>query len=152
MLLNPGSIDKQALRSEEVFSLCVLLPLFRNMGYESVHYNHGQREFGKDIIFSEHDKLGGTRNFGVQVKLGDVSGEANSEIDKLIGQANDAFKMTYLDIYSKKRKKITDLIIVISGKFKGNAPQKICEKVHNKNIYFIDIDKIQELIEKYLNK
>ena len=150
LALNKGSIDKKVLGDETAFSLNVLLPLFRSMSYQNVQYNHGPHEFGKDIIFSDFDRLSIERTFGVQVKVGDVTGEASSELDRLIGQIDDALKITYPDIYSKQRRCITDLIIAISGRFTGNAPQKICEKVHNKNVRFLDIDKIQELITKYL--
>jgi hypothetical protein len=151
-MLDSQKISEEVLKNEEDFILNVLLPLFRSMGYQGVHLTHGQREFGKDIIFSEIDKLGIRRNFGVQVKTGDVTGEANSQLDKLIGQIDDAFKMSYVDIYTKEERHITDLIIAISGKFTGNAPQKIHEKIHNRNVHFLDIDKVKELLTKYMNK
>jgi hypothetical protein len=150
LALKKGSISKSTLGNEKKFSLNVLLPLFRSMGYQDVQYNHGTQEFGRDIIFSETDKLGTQRNFGVQVKAGDMTGKAGSELDNLIGQIDDALKITYLDVYSRERRQITDLIIAISGKFTGNATQKICEKAHSNKVHFLDIDKIQELIAKYL--
>lgn len=150
--LNQGVIDKKYLKNEEEFTLNVLLPLFRSMGYRSVNYNHGLNEFGKDITFSETDKLGIQRNFGVQVKIGDMAGKVNSILDELIGQIDDAFRLSYIDIYSKERRHISDLVIAISGKFTGNAPQKILEKVHDKNVHFLDIDKIQELLSEYMKK
>jgi len=148
--LDKGSIKKNALKNEEKFSFNVLLPLFRSMGYQDVQYNHGPREFGRDITFSDIDKLGIRRNFGVQVKAGNLTGEANSELDGLIGQIDDALGMPHLNIYSRESRYITDLIIAISGKFTGNASEKICEKTQRKNVHFLDIDKIQELAERYL--
>ena len=150
--LDAQSISKDVLQNEEQFSLKVLLPLFRSMGYQGVKYNHGPREFGKDIIFSDVDELGIRRNFGVQVKAGDITGEAKSELDKLIGQIDDAFELSYIDIHARETRRITDLIIAISGKFTGNAPQKIYEKIHQRNVHFFDIDRIKELLVKYVNK
>lgn len=151
-MLAEQSISKEVLANERQFSLKVLLPLFRSMGYQSVNYNHGPREFGKDITFSDIDELGIRRIFGVQVKAGDITGEAKSELDRLIGQIDDAFEISYIDIHAKETRRITDLIIAISGKFTGNAPQKIYEKIHQRNVHFFDIDRIKELLVKYVNK
>lgn len=151
-ILEGGSIDREVLKNEKKFALTVLLPLLRSMDYRDVQFNHGQREFGKDIIFSDMDKLGFRRVFGVQAKAGDISGKAGSELDKLIAQIDDAFEVSYLDIYSKERRHITDLIIAVSGRFTGNAPQKICEKTSRDNVHFLDIDKIQELLWQYMGK
>lgn len=151
IMLTKDNIKKRVLKNEEEFALNVLLPLFRSMGYLDVQYNHGPKEFGKDITFSDIDKMGIRRNFGVQAKAGNLTGEASSELDHLIDQIDDALKMSFMDIYSKERRRITDLIIAISGKFTGNAPQKICEKIPNENVHFLDVDKIRELLTKYMN-
>ena len=151
-ILERGGIDRGILKDERRFALNVLLPLFRSMDCNNVQFNHGPREFGKDILFSDTDKFGFRRVYGVQVKAGDVSGEAGAELDKLISQIDDALRMSYLDIYSKERTYITDLIIAISGRFTGNAPEKICEKAKRENIRFLDIDKIQQLLLKYRGK
>ena len=94
--------------------------------------------------------------FGVQVKYGDVSGAANSDIDELISQADDAFKMPFYDIYTRTKQRISKLIIAISGHFTTNAVEKICEKIEShslkNNLIFIDEDKINSLSEKIKNK
>jgi hypothetical protein len=151
-LLSKGELSQDILNNEVSFSLGVLLPLLRKMGYENPQYNHGPREFGKDIIFSDIDKLGIRRNFSLQVKVGDVSGEASGQLDKIIAQVDDALKMSYNDIYSQEKRFITDVLIVITGRFVGNAKDKICEKLKNNNVHFMDIDKIQSLIAKYVSE
>lgn len=50
----------------------ILTPLFRHMGYDSVMYNHGVNEFGKDYILTETTKINTIRYYGVQVKAGNV--------------------------------------------------------------------------------
>ena len=86
-------------------------------------------------------------------KVGNLTGGAKSELNGLIAQIDDAFEMSYIDTFTKERRRLTDLIIAISGKFTGNAPQKILEKTgRRKNIHFLDIDRIQELLIKYLSK
>ena len=151
-ILNKEEISPKILDHETKFTLEILLPLLRSMNFIDIKYNHGTREFGKDITFSEINQWGIRRNYGVQVKSGNLSGEADSELDGIIGQIDDAFTMSYIDTSSRERRYISELIIVISGRYTGNSKDKILEKVSNKNIYFVDIDKIQELLTKYLGK
>lgn len=151
-ILEGEEISSEILSDEVKFTIEVLLPLFRSMGFIDIKYNHGKREFGKDVTFSEMDKFGVRRNYGVQVKAGDLSGEAGSKIDKIIGQIGDAFSMHYIDITSRERRCISDFIIAISGRFTDNAKDKIVEKIKRRNIYFFDIDKIQELLALHMKK
>jgi len=151
-LLEREELSSEILNDEIKFTVEVLLPLFRNMGFIDVRYNHGKREFGKDVTFSEIDKFGIRRNYGMQVKVGDVSGEAGSDIDKIIAQIEDAFSMPYIDTTSREKRYISDLIIAISGRFTENAKDKIIEKINRRNLYFLDIDKIQELLTLYMKK
>lgn len=151
-ILEGEEISSEILNDEVKFTIEVLLPLFRNMDFIDVKYNHGKREFGKDVTFSEIDKFGKRRNYGVQVKAGSLSGEAGSEIDKIIGQISDAFGMPYIDTTSREKRFISDLIIVISGRFTDNAEDKIIEKTKRRNLYFWNIDKVQELLALHMKK
>lgn len=151
-ILEGEEISGEVLRDEPNFTIELLLPLFRNMGFIDVKYNHSKREFGKDVTFSKIDEFGVRRNYGVQVKAGDLSGEAGAEIDKIIAQIDDAFKMSYIDTTSKETRFISDLIVAISGRFSNNAEDKIIGKVPQRNIYFLSIDKIQELLTRYMKK
>jgi hypothetical protein len=151
-ILEREEISSEVLNDEKRFSIEVLLPLLRNMGFVDVKYNHGKREFGKDITFSEIDKFGVRRNYGIQAKAGDLSGEAGAEIDQIIAQIEDAFKMSYIDTTSREKRYISDLIVAISGRFTDNAKDKIMEKANRRNLYFLDIDKIQELLTQYMKK
>jgi hypothetical protein len=149
-VLNRAEIPSEALQDEKRYANEVLLPLYRSMGFTDVRYSHGEREFGKDITFSELDRFGVLRNYGVQVKIGDVSGEAASEIDKIVGQVDDAFSMPYIDTTSREKRYISDLIIAVSGRFTENAKEKMVEKAKRRNILFLDIDKTQELLTRYM--
>ena len=151
-LLEKAEIDPGILRKEETFTNQVLLPLFRAMGLSDVHYNHGKREFGKDITFSEVDKFGVRRNYGIQVKAGNISGEAQSALDKMIGQIDDAFDTRYVEVTSREQRYISTLVIAISGRFTDNAKDKILAKVGRRTVYFLDIEKIEELLTKYMKK
>lgn len=151
-LLEGEEVSSEILDNETKFVIELLLPLFRNMGFIDVKYNHGKREFGKDITFSEIDRFAVRRNYGVQVKAGELSGGAGAEIDKITAQIEDAFSMSYVDTTSRERRYISDLIVAISGRFTDNAKDKIIEKIKRRNLYFLDIDKIQELLTQYMGK
>lgn len=138
---------------ERDFTMKVLLPIFRNLGFSNVKYNHGTKEYGKDITFARRTEFDEYEYYGVQVKFGDVSGGANGDINELISQAIDAFQMPFYDVYSHKKVRISKLIIAISGKFTQNAIEKIVDGVNDyplkNNIIFIDGEKIKTLIERY---
>jgi len=81
-----------------------------------------------------------------------LSGEAGAEIDQIIAQIEDAFSMSYVNTTSREKRYISDLIVAITGRFTDNAKDKIIEKVNRRNLYFLDIDKIQELLTQYVKK
>lgn len=145
------NIDK--IKDEKEFSLTILLPLIRKLGFSNVRYNHWKREFGKDIIFTRKTEFDEYEFWGTQVKHGNISGEVNSEIDNLIAQTDDAFKLPFYDVYTRRKERISKLLIAISGKFTENAIEKICEKIESpvirNNIVFIDGEKIKTLIQRF---
>ncbi len=141
------------VRDEEDFSLSIVIPILRKLGFSNIRYNHGKREFGKDIVFTRKTEFDYFEFWGAQVKCGNISGEANSEIDKIIGQIDDAFKVPFYDLYTKQRERISKLLIVISGSYTENAIEKICEKIENNalknNVVFIDREKISALSSRF---
>ena len=151
-LLEKVEISSAVLSREDTFTKQVLLPLVRAMGMDDVHYNHGKREFGKDITFSETDRFGVRRNYGVQVKAGNLSGKARSVLDQTIGQIDDAFATPYVEVSSREQRYISTLVIAISGRFTDNAKDKIMAKVGRRTVYFLDIEKVEELLAKYMNR
>lgn len=139
--------------NEKEFTLKILLPLIRKLGFSNVRYSHGKKEFGKDIIFTRRTEFDEFEYWGVQVKFGDISGGANSDIDMIISQIDDAFKMPFYDVYTRKKERLSKVIIAISGKFTENAIEKVCEKIEShairNNIVFMDGEKIRTLIERF---
>jgi hypothetical protein len=55
--------------------------------FVSVRYLHGVREYGKDFTFSELSPFSRLGHYGLQARARDISGEVNSAIDEIIGQA-----------------------------------------------------------------
>jgi hypothetical protein len=139
--------------SEKEFTLRTVLPILRKLGFQNVKYNHGKREFGRDVTFARITEFQDVEFWAAQVKFGDVAGAANAEIDSLLAQIDDAFKMPYYDLYTKQRQRIAKLAIVISGKFTENAIEKICEKIESNalrnNIVFVDGEKLATLAEQF---
>ena len=140
-------------KKEDDFTTKILIPLIRKLGFANVKYNHGTAEFGKDITFARLTEFEEYEYWGVQVKFGDVSGSAAGDINELLIQAKDAFSMPFYDVYTRQKRRISKLIIAISGRFTKNAIEKIIEGLTDyplkNNIVFLDGEKINTLIERY---
>jgi hypothetical protein len=139
-------------RDERAFCLEVLAPLLRRMGFLAIHYTQGAREYGKDFTFSELSPFGHLRHYGLQAKAGNVSGEVNSAIDELVGQADDAFRMPYYDIASTEPRFISTFVVAISGRFTANAKDKIVNKIprgQHGSLLFLDRETVMELLNRY---
>lgn len=137
---------------EMLFINDIILNLLRKMDFLSVSFNHGRKEFGKDVTFSELDRFGQLKHYGVQVKAGNISGKVRSQIDEIIAQIEDSFIMPYYEIGSKEPRFISTMLVIISGFFTENAKDKIAEKIPKGTIgsvYFIDKNKVFELCERY---
>jgi len=143
----------QDTRDEADFSLSVVIPLLRKLGFSNVRYNCGKREFGNDILFSRKSEFDDFESWGAQVKYGDISGAANSEIDQILSQIDDAFKVPFYDVYTRQKQRISKLLVVVSGRFTENAVEKICEKIESNaiknNVVFLDCAKIDSIAEKF---
>lgn len=140
-------------KKESEFTIKILLPLLRKLGFVNVKYNHGSKEYGKDITFARRTEFDEYEYYGVQVKSGDISGGATGDINELIAQAKDAFSMPFYDVYSREKIRISKLLIAISGKFTLNAMEKIIDGLTDyplkNNIIFLDGEKIENLMERY---
>ncbi len=139
-------------KNERRFCLEVLAPLLRRMGFSSVRYVQGNREYGRDFTFSEPTRFGDLRHFGLQAKAGDVRGNVKGDVDELLGQVDDAFKMPYNDVSSGEQRYISVFIIAISGKYTDQAKEKVIHKLPRGlvgSVYFLDRERILELAEKY---
>jgi hypothetical protein len=130
-----------------------VIPILHRLGFSNIRYLHGKREFGKDIVFTRKNEFDYFEFWGAQVKRGDVSGKAKSDIDQIIGQIDDAFKIPFYDLLTKQRERISKLLVVISGHYTENAIEKICEKIESNalknNVIFIDREKINALCSKF---
>jgi len=143
---------KEYENNETLFCTEILAPLLRRMGFLSVRYTHGNREYGKDFTFSEMTPFGDLRHYGLQAKAGDLSGGVSAQVDEILGQINDAFAMPYVELGAKEPRYISSFIVAISGKFTSNAKEKIAEKTPRGlvgSVYFLDRERIIEFIERF---
>ena len=140
------------MTNERAFCEDVLAPLLRRMHFVFVRYTQGDREYGRDFTFSEVTAFGSLRHYGLQAKAGDITGEVNSVIDQIVGQADDAFKMPYYDLSSAEPRYVSTLVVAASGRFTANAREKIIHKVPRGlfgSMLFLDRESILELVERY---
>lgn len=141
-------------KNELRFTQDILIPLFNLMGYHSVRFNHGTKEFGKDITFYDIDKFGNIEHYGVQVKAGNISGRNNSDLNEILSQILDSFNIPFIDIDSGQEQYLSKVIIAISGEFTENAKTKIMHHIPptlKNNIRFLDKAKTTTLITKIIN-
>ena len=143
----------ESCAKESEFTTKILIPLFRALGFSNVKYNHGNKEYGKDITFSRKTEFDEYEYYGCQVKYGDISGSAAGEVNELIVQGKDAFQMPFYDVYTRQKVRISKLIIAISGKYTSNAVDKIVEGLTDypmkNNVIFLDGEKIETLMARY---
>ncbi len=143
---------KEFNTNETLFTKELVIPLIQKMGFMHVRYNHGPSEYGRDILFSELDKIGNIRRIAAQVKAGDIKGGANSLIDTIIAQIDDAFSMPVQGAGQSKTYHISEMLIISSGKISENAIKKINSKIDQRlsgSVFFIDRDDLDWLIKKH---
>ena len=142
--------------NEKEFTLRTVLPILRKLGFQNVRYNHGKREYGRDVIFARITEFQELEYWAAQIKFGNISGGAAGEIEGILGQIDDAFKMPFYDLYTKQKQRISKLAIIISGGFTENAIEKICEKIEThairNNLIFIDNQKLRTFAERFTGK
>jgi hypothetical protein len=143
--------------NEDLFCTEVLEPLLRKLGYSFVRYTGRKKreEYGRDFTFSKRIEFGEFQHYGLQAKRGDMSGKVNSQIDEILGQLDDAFKIPYREPGSMEERYISVFIIAISGQFTENAQQKIRHKMPKwaiGSVYFWDKAKILSLIAQCWEK
>ncbi len=126
-------------KDEMLFCKFFLSPYFNKLGFDRVIFNHGNKEFGKDYILETTNKFSNKEYYGVQVKAGNLSGSANTNIQEIVNQIDMAFEVPYklidgTEIYVSK------VIIAISGDFTDNAKERIYRKIKRykfSNLIFI---------------
>lgn len=139
--------QEKPIKNEEEFTIQNVIPALKRKDFFDVRYNHGNDEYGKDVTYKYHDNFRSVKYGAVQVKYGDISGNANGTIDVILAQIQDAFEMPYVDITEGREDYIRQLLIVCSGRYTKNAKAKILKKVKKGyDVRFFDGQDIDNLL------
>lgn len=125
--------------SEEEFTKSAVIPYLKSKNYNDIIYNHGPKEYGKDVIYSYIDELGDT-SFGASlVKLNNISGSINGNLGEVIEQIEMAFEVPIeLDNFSGEDIYIKKLLVICSGRVTANARRRIKNSDRiNKHVRYI---------------
>jgi hypothetical protein len=106
-------------QSEADFISRFLVPLLRRLGYSIVAEHHGQREFGRDLVFGEIDRFGEAAYHGLQAKYQDSISQSNSE--KLIDDCRQAFRNPFRHPNTGAEHRISDFVVANAGTIADNA-------------------------------
>ena len=115
MVLEPAL----TFQDEADFTSCFLVPLLRHLGYLIVAKYHGQREYGKDLVFGEIDRFGEVSYHGLQAKYVDSIGQKESE--GLIDDYRQAFRHPFRHPNTGDEHRINTFIVANAGNIADNA-------------------------------
>lgn len=138
------SINEMRFKNE------VLIPYFRQLGYQFVRDFHGTTELGKDIVMCKIDASGKRINYGVVIKAKKMNGRAAGDISEISTQVNQAFGSDYLDITSKARIKVDKVIIANNYPISDRTYQALHSAINHyiDRVEFLDGDEIVRNILK----
>lgn len=145
-------MDEKELRKR------VLIPLLRAMGYQDVYeYHGGSGEQGKDIVCWQTSILGNPMNLAVVVKSKAVTGKANvakGTAGEIQTQIQQCFGSPFTDPITGNNKHVNHCWVISNKSISKEAISAIKSalgnSVYRENVEFVGIDKLWELIEKYL--
>ena len=129
-----------------------LVYLLKCKGFENVRINHGNKEFGKDLIFSKYnEEFDENKWYAAIVKNKKASQNDFMQGNEIGNQINLALGLKYENEKSESIQ-ISSLFIIINGSITGNA-KKVIEKFIDKpileHIKIYDYQKLKEEIEKF---
>jgi hypothetical protein len=122
-----------------------LKQLFRAKNFQNVEITHGNREFGKDLVFSYHDPtFDETYWFAVIVKNKNATQNDFVSGGEIAQQIELALKKAFLTSNGEK-KIISKVFIVINGSVTDNAKEVLAEVYNAQELSNIKIWNYQQL-------
>ena len=106
-------------QSEADFTSRFLVELLRRLGYSIIAEHHGQREFGKDLVFGEIDRFGEVAYHGLQAKYQDSIRQ--SDMEKLIDDCRQAFRRPFRHPNTGAEHRISTFVVANAGSIAHNA-------------------------------
>jgi hypothetical protein len=142
-------------RTEVDFMKEVLQPLFDNMEFSRVRFNHGPGELGRDFILAKTDELLETNYTVVVVKNDHIRNTNKSEkeiLTDVMRQVEQAEGMQVEEFKDLPKKLPLRVWVFTSGNFSTTAETEIrkhLKYVSKSNISFVDQDKLVALISQH---
>jgi hypothetical protein len=106
-------------QNEADFTSRFLVPLLRRLGFSIVAEYHGQREFGKDLVFDEIDRFAEVAYHGLQAKYRDSISQSDSE--GLIVDCRQAFRNPFRNPNTGAEHRISTFVVANAGNISENA-------------------------------
>jgi hypothetical protein len=144
--------------SEEIFSKNFIEPLLKRiLDLIDVIYTHGNEEYGRDFIYSYNHPILNEKRWGaIQIKMGNVSGEAGGDFQTILDQISMCFRHPSLNITTSQQITISEVILLISGKFTKNAKERIINELHDPvwkvNTFFLEKSSLENLFRNFFQK
>ena len=133
---------------EALFRQNFVRPLLNKLGFFLVADYHGQREFGKDFVFSELHRFGGIRHYAAQVKHMRTIGLGKT-VDELVTDMNQAFANPFTLPDSPTEAYISSFYVFNSGRITNEAKDDLIQRIRRTsyagNVYFLDGDRLDSL-------
>lgn len=108
-----------AFQDEAAFRDRFIIPLLYRLGFSVVVEYHGQREFGRDIIFGEIDRLGHVLYYALQVKYLPVINQ--SESHGLVDDARESFAHDFHHPQTQTEERVCRFYVANAGTIATNA-------------------------------
>lgn len=116
-----------------------------NKNIARFEYTHGQTEMGADFLLARIDQTLGVESYtGVIAKVGNI-GQDITDIKK---QIEECSVERYFD-GGKKKIYINEIWILTNGTISNGAERRIHEDFKNRNVHFIQIEKLCDWTDEY---
>lgn len=152
---NTDKVKRLRALSEARLRQEVLVPLLGRMGYRAVCEYHGTREYGKDIVCFDIDRLRHRRYLAVVAKTADLSGSVSSNrgLTEALNQAEQCFNTDYHDLFGMHSISMDAVWVVTSGRLIPGAAESVLGKLKKSNLNkltrFIAGEQLVELIDEH---
>lgn len=143
------ALDERSVRER------VIVPLLGRMGLHAAQVYHGPREYGKDVICFDYNRLGGRTYLGVVVKIEGLSGSVSAPtcLREVLYQAERCFDVPYHNLYDMNEITMDQVWIVTTGKIVPGAADSIAEYLRKSNlaklVRFVSGEQLVDLLNQH---
>jgi hypothetical protein len=140
----------EQFQDEAEFREKFVKPLLNRLGFYGVSEQHGTQEFGKDFVFSELHRLGGTRHYAAQVKH-EKRIKQGASVDGLLSQVRQAFARPFKRADSPRECHVSAVYVFNSGEITDNAKDQLLSELkqehYGDNVHFLEAERLDALNE-----